>query len=130
MIRWSFQSAHGCVPARAERQPSGSTIAASCARRSAITAGTSAKLEQRPVFTSTSEAISSPTRCGSTARPDSRRLDVLEPVDQVERGRVEKRELLLDGHGEVLAGLELLARERELLVRAQALLVAHGSAQI
>src|SRR5262249_15190280 len=64
---------------------------------------------------------------GRSAR---RGLDVLEPVHEVERGRVEEGEFLLYRHREILPGLELLAREPELLVRAQTLLVAHGSGQI
>src|SRR5262245_51203315 len=59
-----------------------------------------------------------------------RRLDILEAVDEVERRRVEQRELLLHRHREVSAGFELLACELELLLRAQALLVAHGSGEI
>ena len=55
-----------------------------------------------------------------------RRLDVLEPVDEVEGDGVEQRELLLDGHGEVGARLELVAGELDLLLGAQALSVAHG----
>ena len=129
MIRCSFKSAHGCVPAE-QSHPSASTIAASWARRSAIRAGTSAKLEHRPIFTSTSDAISSPTRCDSTGCPRCPRLDLLEPVDQVDGDRVEQRELLFHGHGEVLTGLELLACESELLVRAHTLFVAHESGQI
>ena len=43
-------------------------------------------------------------------RAARRSLDVLEPVREVERLRVEDRELLLDGDREVGRGLELLAR--------------------
>ena len=41
----------------------------SCERRSAIRAAASANVSQRPVRTSTSDAISSPTRCSSSALP-------------------------------------------------------------
>src|SRR5581483_7740514 len=45
-----------------------------------------------------------------------RGLQLLEPVDEVERLRVEQRELLLDGDGEVGAVLVRGARARELLL--------------
>ena len=61
-------------------------------------------------------------------RPARRRLDVLEAVREVERLGIEERELLLDGDGEVGRGLELLARERDQLVRGEALLVTHRGA--
>ena len=46
-----------------------------------------------------------------------RGLHLLEAVDEIERFRVEQGELLLDGRREVGRLLELLARERDLLVR-------------
>ena len=55
------------------------------------------------------------------------RLELLEAVVEVERLRVEERELLLDREGEVAPGFELLARERELLVRAEAARRPRGS---
>ena len=61
-------------------------------------------------------------------RPASRRLDVLEPIGEVERLGVEDGELLLDRDGEVGRGLELLACERDELVRGEALLVTHRGA--
>ena len=54
------------------------------------------------------------------------RLDVLEAVREVEGFRIEDRELLLDGDGEVRCRLELRARLRYQLVRGEALLVSHG----
>ena len=53
------------------------------------------------------------------------RLQLLETVDEVERGRVEERELLLHGDREVGARVERLAGDAELLLGAEALLVAH-----
>ena len=69
MIRCSCQGAHGCVPVAPSAIPIGSTSACSCARRSASAAGMSANVSQRPVLISTSEAISSPTRFGSSTVP-------------------------------------------------------------
>src|SRR4051794_11410904 len=69
MIRWSFQLLQGCVAVHASAIPSESATAPSWARRSIIRSATSGKLSQRPVFTSASEAISSPTRCSSQSRP-------------------------------------------------------------
>ena len=51
--------------------------------------------------------------------------DVLEAVDELERGRVEQRELLLDGDREVGNGLERRPRGREELLVPHLLLVAH-----
>ena len=114
------------MPVAPSAIPSGSTSACSCARRSASAAGTSANVSQRPVLTSTSEAISSPTRFGSSDVPLRRRLHLLEPVDEPERRRVEQRELLLDRDGEVGAALEALARRGEQLLVADPLLVTHA----
>src|SRR4029450_268775 len=55
-----------------------------------------------------------------------RRLELLEAVREVESLGFEDRELLLDGKGEILRGLELLAREGNLLLRAEALGGSHG----
>jgi hypothetical protein len=54
-----------------------------------------------------------------------RRLQLLEAVRERERLRIEDRELFLDGQGEIGAGVELLAREAQLVLRAEPLLVAH-----
>ena len=112
---------------RRASSPSGSTRPASSARRSAIVAGTSAKVSTRPVLISTSEAISSPARCRSDRRPGGRRLHVLEPVDEVERDRVEQRELLLHRDREVGACIEALARLAKELIGGNALFVTHGA---
>src|SRR5919197_895246 len=69
MMRWSFQLLHGCVPVHASAIPSESANAPSWSRRSIIRSAASGKLSQRPVLISTSEAISSPTRCGSSSSP-------------------------------------------------------------
>jgi hypothetical protein len=55
----------------------------------------------------------------------SRRLDVLEAVHEGESGGIQDRELLLHRKREVRSLFELLAREVDLLVRAELLLVAH-----
>ena len=52
-------------------------------------------------------------------------LQLLEAVRELERLGVEDGELLLDGDREVLRRFELLARERDLVLRAQALRVPH-----
>ena len=53
-------------------------------------------------------------------------LELLEAVDEVERLRVEKRELLLDCDREIGHGLELRAETREHLLVAEPLLLAHA----
>ena len=97
----------------------------SCARRSPIRSDASAKVSQRPVRTSTSLAISSPTRCSSTGDPGRGRLDLLEAVDERERLGIEQGELLLDRDGEVRAGLEVVARPADQLVVGQLLRFTH-----
>ncbi len=69
MIRWSCQRLHGWVPTAPSWVPSSRASERSWLRRCAIFAAASPKLSQRPVRTSASEAISSPTRCGSTSEP-------------------------------------------------------------
>ncbi len=54
------------------------------------------------------------------------RLHVLEAVDEIESGRIEERELLLDRDGEVRPLLEAVARRSEQLLVAEPLLVTHG----
>ena len=56
---------------------------------------------------------------------DRRRIDVLESVRQLQRLRIEERELLLDGDGQVGPGVERLARLREQLLPGNPLLLAH-----
>ena len=112
MIRWSFQSAHGCVPVAPSRSPIGSTSACSCERRSAITPGTSAKVSHRPVRTSTSDAISSPTRCSSSCGAPRRRLHVLEAVGEVERAGSRSANSSSTATVKSVAVLELRSRTR------------------
>src|SRR5205823_4813260 len=69
MIRCSCHGLQGCVPVAPSAIPRGSTSARSCCRRSPRSAAASANEPQRPVRTSISEAISSPTRCGSSSLP-------------------------------------------------------------
>ena len=71
MIRCSCQGLHGCVPVAPSAIPSESQSASTCDRRSASFRAASSKLSQRPVFTSTSEAISSPARCGLSSLPSA-----------------------------------------------------------
>ena len=128
MIRWSRQLDHGWVPVAPSVSPIGSTSAASSARRSASAAGTSANDSCLPVFTSTSDAISSPTRFGSRIVPFAAACTSSKRFDEVERDRVEERELLLDRDGEVLGGVEALARVGEdLLVSGTE---GHGSGRL
>src|SRR6476646_5118304 len=69
MIRWSCQRLQGCAPVAPRASPSPFVISASCARRVPISSEASAKVSHRPVRTSASDAISSPTRWSSTALP-------------------------------------------------------------
>src|SRR6266516_3020906 len=69
MIRCSCHGLHGWVPTDERPIPSESTSVRSCARRSPSRSAHSAKVSQRPVRTSTSDAISSPTRWGSSSVP-------------------------------------------------------------
>ena len=55
-----------------------------------------------------------------------RLLDVLEAVDELERRRIEQRELLLDRDGEVRHLVEGSLRCRQELLVADGLLVAHA----
>src|SRR5919109_3190206 len=57
-------------------------------------------------------------------------LELFEAVCQRQCLGVEDRELLLDRDGEVARLLVLLARERDLLLRAEALRVAHPTTLI
>ena len=54
-----------------------------------------------------------------------RRLKVLEPAREVERLRLEDRELLLNRDREVRRGLEASARLRDQLVRRDTLFLTH-----
>ena len=85
-------------------------------RRSAIVAGTSAKLSTRPVLISTSEAISSPARCRSTGVPAAAAWTSSKRLTRSSELGIEQRELLLDGDGEVGARVEALARVAEELI--------------
>ena len=53
-------------------------------------------------------------------------LELLEPVDEVERLGIEERELLLDGDREIGVRVELRAGSREHLLVPEPLLLAHG----
>ena len=82
--------------------------AARAARPSAAAA--SAKSRSGRSCTSTSDAISSPTRCSSSGVPAAAACSSSKRLTSVERLRVEQRELLLDRDREVRARLERLAR--------------------
>src|SRR4051812_21413120 len=69
MMRWSCQRLQGCVPVHASATPTECASSWSCARRSTIFSAASANVSQRPVRTSTSDAISSPTMCSSSGVP-------------------------------------------------------------
>ncbi len=68
-MRCSCQGLHGCVPVAPRVTPSEPASSASWARRSPRRVEASSKSSQRPVRISTSEAISSPTRCSSSGVP-------------------------------------------------------------
>src|SRR5215510_13653027 len=125
MIRCSCHGLHGCAPVAPSVKPSPSASSRSCERRFGISAAASANVSQRPVRTSTSEAISSPTRCSSSSVPAAAAWTELVAVAEGERGRLEDRKLLLDREREVPPGLESLARERNLLLGSELLLVTH-----
>ena len=126
MIRWSFQLAHGCAPVAPRTSPSGSTSDASCRRRSARTAGTSANVSVAPRLDLDlgRDQLTGQVALESLSRR-GRLDDVLEAVDELERVRVEERELLLDGDGEVVRSLESLPRLAQELVVRNSLCVAH-----
>src|SRR5262249_11933904 len=63
-------------------------------------------------------------------RPLRRGLQLLEAVREVQRLRVQDGEFLLDGDREIGRGLELLAREGDLFLGAEALGVSHGAATL
>src|SRR5436305_2236978 len=69
MMRWSCQRLHGWVATADRPTPTESASPLSCTRRSPSFSAASANDSQRPVRTSTSDAISSPTRCGSRSVP-------------------------------------------------------------
>src|SRR3954451_17874952 len=69
MMRWSCQRLHGCVPVHASATPTECASSWSCARRSTIFSAASTNVSERPVRTSTSDAISSPTMCSSSGVP-------------------------------------------------------------
>src|SRR5215208_2733874 len=69
MMRCSCHGLHGCVPAPPSAIPTPEARRTSCPRRSPSRARASANVSQRPVRISTSEAMSSPTRCSSSSVP-------------------------------------------------------------
>ena len=91
----------GACRSRRAARPARARARAAARGARPIFAAASPKSAHLPVRTSTSDAISSPTRCGSSVGAARRRLEVLEAVDQLERAGVEDRELLLDREREV-----------------------------
>src|SRR5688572_4958727 len=69
MMCWSCHALQGCVPVAPSRTSWASASSNSCCRRSTTRAAASANVSQRPVRTSTSDEMSSPTRCSSRAVP-------------------------------------------------------------
>src|SRR3954463_357949 len=69
MMRWSCQRLQGCVPVDASARSCDCASSCSCILRSTMRAAASAKDSQRPVRTSISDAISSPTRSWASAVP-------------------------------------------------------------
>ena len=101
MIRCSCHGLHGCVPVDAERDAERIGERAKLRAALADALAQSANVSQRPVRTSTSEAISSPTRCGSSSVPAAAACTSSKRFDELERRGVEERELLLDRDREV-----------------------------
>ena len=130
MMRWSCQRLHGCVPVDASASVERLRELVQLRLRSPMRAAASANDSQRPVRTSTSDAISSPTRCSSSAVPCAAACRSSKRFVELERLAVEDRELLLDGDGEVAAVLVRLERRTNLLVRAELLRVAHRRAYV
>ena len=126
MIRCSCQGLQGWVPAAQRSTSKRPASSRSWRRRSPIVATASANDSQRPVRTSISEAISSPTRCSSSSEPRAAACSSSKRFTRPERLGIEESELLLDGEREVLSGLESLSRSLDLLVRSQSLGVSHG----
>ena len=107
--------------------PSGSTRAASSTRRSAISFGTSREGLDAPGLDLDLGGDQLAGERGLEGRAGRSGLHFLEPVDEVERDRIEQRELLFHGNCEVGARVEPLARVSKKLVSWNALLVAHGA---
>jgi len=120
MIRWSFQSAQGCVPTEPSSMPRLPASAASCSRRCGFHERLAAA---RLGLGLRGDQLADEVRVELGA--GGRGLQILEAVDEVARLRVEKRELLLDREREVLRRLELLPGLPEHLRRSELLLVAH-----
>ena len=127
MIRWSFQLAQGWEPVAPSASPSGSTSADELDAALGERAATSRKVSTRPVLISTSEAISSPARCGSSGVPAAAAMTSSNRLTRSSDDGVEERELLLDRDGQVGARLEALARLAQELVGGNALRLAHGA---
>ena len=102
MMRWSCHGLHGCVPVAPSRDAERVGELEQLGRRSPTRAAASANVSQRPVRTSTSEAISSPTRCSSSSVPCAAACSSSKRLRERERLRIEDRELLLDREREVL----------------------------
>ena len=97
----------------------------SCARRSAIAARClgEALAAARPHLDLGRDQLTDDVR--REVGLDRRGVQLLEPVGQLERLRIEQRELLLDRDGQVGAGVERLTRLREELLPRDALFLAH-----
>ena len=125
MMRCFFQSAQGCVPGRAEEEPH--RLDERLELRAPLGHGGGNVGERlllaRPHLHLGGDQLADEVLL--ERRPARGRLDVLEAVREIERLRIEDRELLLDGDREVGRRLEPSARLRDQLVRRDALLVAH-----
>ena len=110
MIRWSFQFAQGCEPVAPSVSPSGSTRPTSWQAPIGDRLRDLGERLQAPGLDLDLGGDQLAREMALDLGSGRGRLHVLEPVDQVERDRVEQRELLLDGDGEVGALVEALAR--------------------
>ena len=117
MIRWCFQSAHGCVPVAPSEDPHRLDERLELGTALGHRAGDVGErvLPARADLDLGGDQLADEMllerRPGAAACTSSKRFV------EVERAGVDERELLLDRDREVRRVLELLARERDLLVR-------------
>ena len=130
MMRWSCQRLHGCVPVPPRAICSSRAtlwiLAAPLLHRDCrlaevlAAAGSHLDLRRDQLADDVRGEIGLERRC----------IDLLEAIRQRQRLRVEQRELLFDGEGEVGAGLEVVAALRDQLLPGDALLVAHSAQRV
>ena len=126
MMRWSCQRLHGCVPV--PPRPI-------CRSRATEWIWRATFLHRRRSFGEVLAAAGAHLDFGGDQLADDirrevgldrRRVELLEAVGELERLRIEERELLLHRDGEVGAAVEVLAGLRQQVLPRHLLLVAHG----